>query len=193
MASWGRLLQPDLALGGSILRLTPELISQYHLKGLILDVDETLVSFKQSQPVDEVYRWLQQIQSMLIKVVLVSNNVSHSRISRIAAALDVESFYIAAGKPSRRKLREAVTLMQLPHNEIAMVGDRLFTDVLGGNRLGLFTVLVEPMVDPVAANSPKQCLRNAEIWVSKRMGVVLTSGDPSDSTPNDSDFSDPGR
>ncbi|MEM8613392.1 MAG: YqeG family HAD IIIA-type phosphatase, partial [Cyanobacteria bacterium P01_H01_bin.105] len=87
MASWGRLLQPDLALGGSILRLTPELISQHHLKGLILDVDETLVSFKQSQPVDEVYRWLQQIQSMLIKVVLVSNNVSHSRISRIAAAL----------------------------------------------------------------------------------------------------------
>ncbi|MBT9315251.1 YqeG family HAD IIIA-type phosphatase [Leptothoe spongobia] len=177
MAAWGRLLQPDLALGGSILKLTPELIARHRLKGLILDVDETLVSFKQSQPIDEVCQWLEQMQSRFIRVVLVSNNVSHSRISRIADALGVEAFYIAAAKPSRRKLREAVALMQLPHHEIAMVGDRLFTDVLGGNRLGLFTVLVEPMVDPVAASSPKQCLRNTEIWISKRFGVILTGGD----------------
>ena len=177
MASWGRLLQPDLTLGGSILRLTPELIARHGLKGLILDVDETLVSFQQSQPIDEVCQWLEQMQSRLIRVVLVSNNISHSRISRIADTLGVEEFYIAAGKPSRRKLREAVNRMQLPHHEIAMVGDRLFTDVLGGNRLGLFTVLVEPMADPVAANSPKQCLRNAEIWISKRLGVVLSGSD----------------
>ncbi|MBT9311383.1 YqeG family HAD IIIA-type phosphatase [Leptothoe kymatousa] len=177
---WGQLLQPDLALGGSILELTPELITQHRLKGLILDVDETLVSFKQSQPVEEVRQWLKQMQALALPVVLVSNNVSHNRISRIADDLGVESFYIAAGKPSRRKLREAVTLMQLPHEEIAMVGDRLFTDVLGGNRLGLFTVLVEPMVDPIApmaANSPKECLRNAEIWISKRFGVVLAHRD----------------
>ena len=174
MTPWGRLLQPDLALADSILGLTPELITQHQLKGLILDVDETLVPFKHSQPLEDVCQWLQQVQTQ-VKVVLVSNNVSHRRISRIANILDVP-FYIAAGKPSRRKLREAVTLMQLPHHEIAMVGDRLFTDVLGGNRLGLFTVLVEPMVDPLkpmAANSPKQCLRNAEIWLSQRLGVVL--------------------
>ncbi|MEM9265004.1 MAG: YqeG family HAD IIIA-type phosphatase [Cyanobacteria bacterium P01_F01_bin.13] len=170
---WGQLLQPDLALGSSILGLTPDLIARHQLKGLILDVDETLVSFKQSQPLEEVCQWLQQIQS-LVSVVLVSNNLSHSRISRIADTLGVP-FYTGAGKPSRRKLRQAVALMQLPHHEIAMVGDRLFTDVLGGNRLGLFTVLVEPMVDPVGANSPKQCLRNTEIWLSKRLGVVLAN------------------
>ena len=149
------------------------MITQYQLKGLILDVDETLVPFKQSQPLEEVCQWLKQIQA-LVPVVLVSNNLSHSRISRIAETLGVP-FYTGAGKPSRRKLRQAVALMQLPHHQIAMVGDRLFTDVLGGNRLGLFTVLVEPMVDPVAANSPKQCLRNAEIWLSKRLGVVLAA------------------
>ena len=174
MTSWGRLLQPDLALADSVLGLTPELIAQHRLKGLILDVDETLVPFKHSQPLEDVCQWLEQVQTQ-VKVVLVSNNVSHSRISHIAKILDVP-FYIAAGKPSRRKLREAVTLMQLPHSEIAMVGDRLFTDVLGGNRLGLFTVLVEPMLDPmtpVAANSPKQLLRTAEIWISQRLGVVL--------------------
>ncbi|EKV03425.1 HAD phosphatase subfamily IIIA [Leptolyngbya sp. PCC 7375] len=171
MTPWGRLLQPDLALDASVLGLTPELIQQHQLKGLILDVDETLVPFQQSQPLEEVRQWLQQMQ-MLVPVVLVSNNLSHSRIRRIAETLEVP-FYTSAGKPSRRKLRQAAELMKLPHHEIAMVGDRLFTDVLGGNRLGLFTVLVEPMVDPMAANSPKQCLRNAEIWLSKRLGVVL--------------------
>lgn len=174
MTSWGRLLQPDLALADSILGLTPELIAQHRLKGLILDVDETLVPFKHSQPLEDVRQWLEHVQTQ-VKVVLVSNNVSHRRISRIAETLNVP-FYTSAGKPSRRKLREAVTLMQLPHNEIAMVGDRLFTDVLGGNRLGLFTVLVEPMVDPMtplAANSPKQWLRSVEIWISQRLGVVL--------------------
>ena len=173
MMSWGQLLQPDLNLGDSILGLTPELITQHRLKGLILDVDETLVPFKQSQPLEDVCQWLQQIQS-LTTVVLVSNNLSHSRISRIADTLGVP-FYIAAGKPSRRKLRQAVALMQLPHGEIAMVGDRLFTDVLGGNRLGLFTVLVEPMVSPIGKGASKQCLRNAEIWLSKRLGVVLAA------------------
>ncbi|MEO0352514.1 MAG: YqeG family HAD IIIA-type phosphatase, partial [Cyanobacteria bacterium P01_A01_bin.15] len=78
MMSWGQLLQPDLNLGDSILGLTPELITQYRLKGLILDVDETLVPFKQSQPLEDVCQWLQQIQS-LTTVVLVSNNLSHSR------------------------------------------------------------------------------------------------------------------
>ncbi len=178
MTPWGRLLQPDLALPGSILELTPELIAQHRLKGLILDVDETLVPFKQAQPLEEVRQWLQQVQSM-VTVVLVSNNLSHNRISRIADTLGVP-FYTGAAKPSRRKLRQAVALMQLPHHEIAMVGDRLFTDVLGGNRLGLFTVLVEPMADPTAASSaysPKQCLRNAEIWLSKRLGVVLAARD----------------
>ena len=178
MTPWGRLLQPDLALEGSILRLTPQLIEQHRLKGLILDVDETLVPFKQSQPLEEVRQWLKQVQS-LATVVLVSNNLSHSRISRIADTLEVP-FYTSAGKPSRRKLRQAVALMKLPHHEIAMVGDRLFTDVLGGNRLGLFTVLVEPMIDPtMTASSPKQCLRNAEIWLSKRLGVVLAASDNS--------------
>ncbi len=172
---WGHLLQPDLALGGSILGLTPDLIARHQLKGLILDVDETLVPFKQSQPFEEVCQWLKQVQE-LVPVVLVSNNLSRSRISRIAETLGVP-FYTGAGKPSRRKLRQAVALMQLPHHQIAMVGDRLFTDVLGGNRLGLFTVLVEPMVEPGEANSPKQCLRNAEIWLSKRLGVVLAAGE----------------
>lgn len=168
---WVDLLQPDLALNDSILALTPGLLQQHRLRGLILDVDETLVPFQQAQPLQEVCQWIEQMRS-LFSLVLVSNNVSRRRIGGIARSFDVP-FYTGAGKPSRRTLRQAAASMELPHHEIAMVGDRLFTDVLGGNRLGLFTVLVEPLGSPETTLKPRLCLRNSEIWISQRLGVVL--------------------
>jgi HAD superfamily phosphatase (TIGR01668 family) len=55
---------------------------------------------------------------------------------------------------------------------VAMVGDRLFTDVLAGNRLGLFTILVEPMVEHNEV-ARSYSLRNLEVWISKQLGVSL--------------------
>jgi len=52
-----------------------------------------------------------------------------------------------------------------------MVGDRLFTDVLAGNRLGMFTILVEPMVE--TGGKKKFSLRNFEVWLSQKLGVSL--------------------
>ena len=78
----------------------------------------------------------------------------------------------AAGKPSRRKLRNAVDAMGLPPQQVGMVGDRLFTDVLAGNRLGMFTILVEPMVDPLQGNFYPST-RSLEVWISKTLGATL--------------------
>ena len=55
------------------------------------------------------------------------------------------SFTCGAGKPRRGALRRVIQELDLPNDQIAMVGDRLFTDVLCGNRLGLYTVLVRPV------------------------------------------------
>lgn len=176
--SWGKLLQPDLILGNSILSLTPELLKQYQIKGLVLDVDETLVPLGIPHVSDELRQWIDNLRPILRRdpygiasLWLVSNNLSQNRISRIAQALDVP-YILGAGKPSRRKLRQAVTAMDIPFEQVAMVGDRLFTDVLAGNRLGMFTILVEPMVDPakVAQSHP---VRAFEVWVSQALGATL--------------------
>ncbi|MEM9161461.1 MAG: YqeG family HAD IIIA-type phosphatase [Cyanobacteria bacterium P01_F01_bin.4] len=170
MVHWGKWLQPDLVLGRSIVGLTPELIEHHQLRGLILDVDDTLVSFHQREPLAEVAQWAQAVQS-IAEIVLVSNNLNQHRIRRIADVLQVP-YFTGAGKPSRRKLRKAAAILNLPPDQIAMVGDRLFTDVLAGNRLGLFTVLVDPMSDP-QVDSPKKCVHNFESWLSVRLGVTL--------------------
>ena len=138
---------------------------------MILDVDETLVPFRQKQVSEDLEQWVQTIREVAT-IWLVSNNISHNRIGNIAQALNLP-YIAAAKKPSRRKLRQAAAAMNLPANKVAMVGDRLFTDVLAGNRLGMFTILVEPMVDPLAVNSYH--LRNFEIWLSKKLGVSLAA------------------
>ncbi len=168
--SWIELLEPNLVLGHSIFSLTPEILRQNQLKGLVLDVDETLVPIHTTTTSAELKRWVAQFKPDT-SIWLASNNLSKSRIEKIARSLDVP--YIAgAAKPSRRKLRHAIAAMALPIEQVAMVGDRVFTDVLVGNRLGMFTILVEPVVD--TDRSPRHLLRSFEVWFSQSLGASLT-------------------
>lgn len=168
----GDKLQPDLALGEPVLGITPDLIEQYQLKGLVLDVDETLVPMREADTTDEVREWFATLKAK-VPIWLVSNNLNEYRIRRIADSLSAP-YITGARKPSRRKLRQAAEAMQLPIEQIAMVGDRLFTDVLAGNRLGMFTILVEPMVYPMSKPG-KYLVRSTEVWVSQILGVSLPS------------------
>jgi hypothetical protein len=167
---WSTLLQPNLILQGTILNLTPDLLKQYHLKGLVLDVDETLVPFRTAQVSEELLPWVEEVRQVA-SLWLVSNNISEARIRRIGKTLDLP-YISGAGKPSRRKVRRAVEAMALPVEQVGMVGDRLFTDVLAGNRLGLFTVLVEPMVLP-NQTVRRSSLHSLEVWVSQALGASL--------------------
>ncbi|MGD1908773.1 MAG: YqeG family HAD IIIA-type phosphatase [Leptolyngbyaceae cyanobacterium] len=168
--SWGKLLQPDLVLGESVLGITPEVIHRHQLQGLVLDVDETLVPIRETDTSADVRQWLSQLKP-LVSLWLVSNNLNANRIGRIAETLEVP-YVMGARKPSRRKLRRATQAMDLPIEQIAMVGDRLFTDVLAGNRLGMFTILVEPMVNPGGVVG-KHFVRTAEVWLSQKLGVSM--------------------
>lgn len=168
--SWGKLLQPDLVLGDCVLHLTPELLQRHQIKGMVLDVDETLVPITEKSVSEDLKGWIDTFKPDL-SLWLVSNNISQTRIGSIAETLDLP-YISGAGKPSRRKLKRAVEAMNLPIERVAMVGDRLFTDVLAGNRLGMFTILVEPMVDPEIAPSFNS-VRNFEVLISKMLGASL--------------------
>lgn len=166
------LLEPNLILGGTIFDLTPQILQEFQISGLILDVDETLVPFKQTEASVELQAWIADIRCNT-PIWLVSNNISQARIAKIAESVNLPFIY-SAQKPSRRRLREAAAAMNLPVEKVAMVGDRLFTDVLAGNRLGMFTILVEPMVDPLVAVRSHP-IRDFEIWLSQLLGVSLVA------------------
>jgi uncharacterized protein len=169
--TWNNLLQPDLILRGSVLNLTPDIIQQYKLRGLVLDVDETLVPITVGAASLELRQWVEQIRDRTA-LWLVSNNLSEARIGGIARSLNLP-YYLGAAKPSRRKIRAALQAMDLPSHQVGMVGDRLFTDVLAGNRLGMFTILVEPIIHPDAVFRSHP-IRNFEVLVSEFLGATIT-------------------
>jgi hypothetical protein len=82
------------------------------------------------------------------------------------------SFTTAAGKPRRSALRRVLADLELPHGQVALVGDRLFTDVLAGNRLGLFTVLVKP-VDAAGQPCQRDRLQATEVRLARWLGAEL--------------------
>ncbi len=169
---WAALLEPNLILKDSVLLISPGLLVQHDLKGLILDVDDTLVPTWEQDVSPEVLAWLSQIKHQ-VDLWLVSNNLNHGRISRIAETLGVP-FLMGAAKPSRRKLRQALQAMNLPTEQVAMVGDRVFTDVLAGNRLGMFTILVQPM-SKSGPSRQRFWLRSLEIALSRILGAKIAA------------------
>ena len=112
------------------------------IRVLLLDVNRTLLPGRDVQLPTPMRRWAKEA-SRLLHIHLISNNTSRRRIQAVAEQMNV-TFTSSASKPRRGAIRRVISTLPNPEAEIAMVGDRLFTDVLAGNRLGLYTVLVRP-------------------------------------------------
>lgn len=142
MTSVFGLLRPNLWVG-SVSEIEVGHLRSEGIRGLILDLDETLVSALEHTPSPEVHAWIQAMKDAF-SIYIVSNNFDAARVQQVADELDVPCAFRAA-KPRRRGFREALAIMGLAPHEVAIVGDQLFTDVLGGNRLGAYTILATPI------------------------------------------------
>jgi uncharacterized protein len=172
MHPW-QLITPDIVLHKPIWALTPVLLSEHGLRGLILDVDNTIIGDSETEVCPEVRQWIDTVRHDY-NIWLISNNFSNRRIQVIADSLNLP-YRSRAGKPSRRTVRQALETMAMQPSEVGMVGDRLFTDVLVGNRLGMFTVLVQPIDNkkPSWLGQRSRLLRNWEIWLARISGVNI--------------------
>ena len=112
-----------------------------NIKALILDVDGTLISGNKPVLSNDIKNWIQNSKKYFY-TYLFSNNPSKNRIKIIADELNLD-FTSSGGKPSKRKLKKVLDRIPYSSNEIAIIGDRVFTDVLVGNRLGMYTILVD--------------------------------------------------
>ncbi len=112
---------------------------------IISDLDNTLVPWRKNKINPALKPWLKSVKAQGFKVCLVSNALE-KRIAYFRAELNIPGISFA-NKPSRRAFLQALTLLGSKPETTAMIGDQIFTDVLGGNRLGLFTILVVPLCD----------------------------------------------
>lgn len=138
----GRWLKPDL-LVRSLPEVPLERLWERGIRALIVDLDNTVAPWNCAQVDDAVREWLARAREQGFALCLTSNN-GYRRGAPVAARLGLP-LVGNAGKPRRRCFLQAMSLLGSRPEETAVVGDQVFTDVLGGKRLGLLTVLVHPL------------------------------------------------
>lgn len=114
------------------------------VRGVMLDLDNTLAPWRIPQITDTVAAWGDRVREAGLKACILSNAPRNAHVRPVAERLGVP--WIAnAAKPFARGFQRGMELLGTTPATTAMVGDQVLTDVFGGNRLGLFTILVEPL------------------------------------------------
>lgn len=93
---------------------------------------------------DGIKEWAINLKQNNIKLYIVSNSNHKEKIERVAKMLEIPYIYFAK-KPFKSGLNKAKQEMNLPSEQIAVVGDQIFTDIIGANRTKMFPILVKPI------------------------------------------------
>ena len=144
----GKNLHPDFYCD-NIYEINFETLFERGIRGLIFDIDNTLVKDGVRVPDQENLELFEKLKSMGYKMALLSNN-SKNRVDAYSEGLMFFSKH-RSNKPSRRGYRQAIESLGLKNSQVAMVGDQIYTDVWGANRAGLMSILVRP-------HNPKETL-----------------------------------
>ena len=123
-----------------IYKIPPQKLHNQGIRCLLLDVDGTLLNRNTNKIPDEVKIWIKKSKN-LFKLYLISNNPSEKRISTIGNQLGI-SYKFKALKPSKKITLEIINIMNETNKNIAIIGDRIFTDIIVGNRCKINTILV---------------------------------------------------
>ncbi|MBM7645831.1 HAD superfamily phosphatase (TIGR01668 family) [Scopulibacillus daqui] len=127
----------------SIYEIKPDDLKSKGIKGIITDLDNTLVAWDNPKATPELIEWLELMKQAGIKVTIVSNN-KEVRVKAFSDPIKIPFIY-SAKKPLVRAFKRAIKDMGLQPDDVVVIGDQLLTDVLGGNRLGVHTILVVPV------------------------------------------------
>jgi len=124
--------------------ITPELLDAHGVEAVLLDADNTLVPRSRYTLDDEVAAWVARLQDAGHKLCILSN--SH-KVTKVAAMGDRHGMpaISLAKKPFGVGFRKAMLLCGSTPETTAMVGDQLLTDIVGGNRQGMLTIMVDPL------------------------------------------------
>ena len=116
--------------------ITPPLLRKMGIRGILLDVDNTLSTHGSQQPLPAALSWTRELSGLGIKLMIISNN-HKERVEPFAAQFSLP-FLCDAKKPMSKGFSKA-------SEELLVVGDQIFTDILGANLSGIRSVLVEPI------------------------------------------------
>ena len=128
----------------AINRIDPRELRLRGIRGAIVDLDNTLVGFRTLAPLEEDALWVARAKQADVRVLVLTNNGT-PWAAQVAKDLGVPCIP-RARKPLPHGFRRALNVLELEAHEAVVIGDQLFTDVLGAKLAGLEVILVDPLV-----------------------------------------------
>lgn len=123
--------------------ITIQFLIKNKIKALILDVDNTLID-KHENLSQDVINWVKELKGQGVKMHILSNTNRKAKVERVAKTLQLNYEYFGM-KPLKIGFSKVRKILNEDSSRIAVVGDQIFTDIIGGNRAGMFTILLEPI------------------------------------------------
>ena len=137
-----KIINPNLYLK-KVEDIKIEVLLKNKIKLLILDVDNTLIDYYENLS-ENVINWAKEMKGQGIKLYILSNTNNKEKVKKVADKLEIP-FKNFAMKPLKKGFVSIQKNTKIKTENIAVVGDQIFTDILGGNRCKMFTILVEPI------------------------------------------------
>ena len=122
-----------------------DFLQKNKIKALILDVDNTLIDYDRNLP-KETIKWANELAGQGVKLYILSNSNKKQKVKKVAEDLGIEYEYFAK-KPLKFGFKKVQEKLDEKPEHIGVVGDQIFTDVIGGNRCNMFTILVDPIAE----------------------------------------------
>lgn len=123
--------------------ISVELLKKNNIHGVILDVDNTLIDFDKNL-LPGIENWGEILTQNNIKCIILSNSSKIEKVKTVAEKLKIDYIFFGT-KPLKRGFLKAQKRLNLPSENLAVIGDQIFTDVLGANRCKMFSILVNPI------------------------------------------------
>lgn len=139
---WLKILYPNMYVQ-SVLEIDPDDLYKRGIRCVLFDLDNTVVPRDKTDLTPDGAAWIKKLGDKGIKVCIISNN-GPDRLGRVAGIEKIPAVCRAI-KPRKHPFQKAMKMLGVTQRETAVVGDQIFTDILGGNRSGLYTILVEPL------------------------------------------------
>jgi HAD superfamily phosphatase (TIGR01668 family) len=137
------IFKPTYLVDGDLTDLSLDKMHADGIRGIILDLDSTLMTPRTGHLTEDVERWLEQARERF-KLAVVSNNKNDVYMQKVQAVLNMPVLWRAA-KPATRVFMQVLADFKLQAHEVVVIGDRPLTDVWGGQRAGMKTALVMPL------------------------------------------------
>ena len=128
----------------SLPEVSLDALARLGVRGIVVDLDNTVCAYRRPELAPGVADWVRAARERGFALVLVSNNFTE-RVASVGAQLAIPIVPNAL-KPLPFAFLRALKLLGTPRRATVVIGDQLFTDVLGAKLLGLRSVLTKPLV-----------------------------------------------